>query len=352
MEPNHLSSEDRAALAEFRRSLAHDPRTIWTMPEKHAMFAQDLTQDPPAVAYQRMEMYIKNIHDHNFKQRQRFEKALKFKQDLINDAIPEITNAGQRGLSGYLWRLFLASLNGTPLSSLNFFAITSEGLLVELPFATVSRRVFKFRELANNEITLSINPPVYLGWWIGFLQQFSRKVSAPWGEIVIYERGSGREIARAIALWPEQKIREFRAALEALFLSDNQFAGREREPTINDLLSYYRIERWEEEEAWAIDKATVMGAEQTSNQAQGQGNKPVAVDWNELKASREVIKVADYEEKIEALQYDLEQALKVAAEAQTLRKALAGVSALLLVTIVSGVFAFSYLYSYIKKGRV
>lgn len=244
MPPETLSSEDSKALQEIRRILRDHRESNWTMPEKHAMFAQDLTHDPPALAYQRLETYIKNIREHNLKQRQRFEKALKFKQDVSTDAIPEITNAGQRGIIGYLWRSFLATLNGTPLSSLNFFEITTEGLLVEQPFATVTRRVFKFRELANNEITMSINPPVYLDWLLGFLRQFFRKVTSPWGEIVIYERGSGREIARAVALWPQQKIGTFRAALEQLHLAENQFAGREREPKKIDLLSYYDIEYW------------------------------------------------------------------------------------------------------------
>ncbi len=239
MPPENLSPDDIKALEEIRRILTEQQITNWVLPEKHAMFAQDLVHDTPAVVAARLDAYIKGIRTHNLNQRKRFEAARKFKQAVISDSVPEITNAGQRGIIGYLWRSFLATLNGTPLSSLNFFEITKDGLLVEQPFATVSRRIFKFREIANNEITMSVNPPVYLDWLLGFLRQFFRKVTAPWGEIVIYERGSGREIARAVALWPERKIKEIRDALERLFLADNEFAGREREPKKIDLLGYY-----------------------------------------------------------------------------------------------------------------
>jgi len=246
MAPETFSPEDSKALNEIRRILQEHRESNWTMPEKHAMFAQDIAHDLPAQAYTRVDAYIKNMREHNLKQRQRFEQAQKFKQDIKNDVIPEITNAGQRGIIGYFWRSFLATTNATPLSSLNFFEITEDGLLVEQPFVTVSRRVFKFKELANNEITMSVNPPAYLDWLLGFLRQFFRKITSPWGEIVIYERGSGREIARAVALWPEQKIKVFRGALETLHLAENQFAGREREPKKIDLLSYYDVEYWTE----------------------------------------------------------------------------------------------------------
>ncbi len=245
MATDTFTPDDRKALDEIHRILRDHKESNWTMPEKHAMFAQDIVHDPPADAYARVEAYIKNIRQHNLSQRSKYEKARQFRQDIAEDKVPEITNAGQRGIIGYLWRSFLATINATPLSSLNFFEITPEGLLVEQPFVTVSRRIFKFREIANNEITMSVNPPAYLDWVLGFLRQFFRKITAPWGEIVIYERGSGREIARAVALWPEQKIKDFRKALETIHLAENQFAGREREPKKIDLLSYYDIDHWD-----------------------------------------------------------------------------------------------------------
>ena len=136
------------------------------------------------------------------------------------------------------------------------------------PFATISKRVVRWRELKSNELTLSVNPPAYLDWLLGFLRQFFKNIVTPWGELVLYERGSGRDIARAVAFWPDTKIKEIRAALEKLSLADDKDANRQIEPRKVDLLTYYDVDTWELPNAPApVDEVTKANVEQAINEA-------------------------------------------------------------------------------------
>lgn len=242
MTTERLTAADRAALNEIRRLLSHPIGTNWTMPDEYLMFAQDIAHLPPAQARARVQEYIDKIRAQNAKQRERFETAVKFRAEIVDNPL---TNAGKRGVIGYFWRQILSTLNGTPLTSLNLFELTTDGLQIFQPFLTISKRTVRWRELKNNELTLSVNPPAYFDWLLGFLRQFFRNIVTPWGEIVLYERGSGRDIARAVALWPDSKIRQFRWALEQLSFAENQYEGRKREPRKVDLLTYYEVEEWD-----------------------------------------------------------------------------------------------------------
>ncbi|MCX6047152.1 MAG: hypothetical protein NT075_18770 [Chloroflexi bacterium] len=242
MTTERLTAADRAALNEIRRLLSHPIGTNWTMPDEYLMFAQDIAHLPPAQARARVQEYIDKIRAQNAKQRERFENAVKFRAEIVDNPL---TNAGKRGVIGYFWRQILSTLNGTPLTSLNLFELTTDGLQIFQPFLTISKRTVRWRELKNNELTLSVNPPAYFDWLLGFLRQFFRNIVTPWGEIVLYERGSGRDIARAVALWPDSKIRQFRWALEQLSFAENQYEGRKREPRKVDLLTYYEVEEWD-----------------------------------------------------------------------------------------------------------
>ncbi len=265
MAPEILTPDDRAALEEIRRLLAHPMGTNWAMPEEYLMFAQDIAHYPPAEARAKVQEYIDRIRTQNAKQRGKFENSLKFRAEITENPL---TNAGRRGVIGYFWRQILSTINGTPLTSLNLFELTTDGLQIFQPFATISKRTVRWRELKNNELTLSVNPPAYLDWLLGFLRQFFRNIATPWGEIVLYERGSGRDIARAVALWPDAKIKMIRSALEQLALAENQYEGRKREPRKVDLLSYYEVGEWESQDPPPPpDETTVANIEEALDEA-------------------------------------------------------------------------------------
>ena len=144
----------------------------------------------------------------------------------------------------YFWRTTLASLNWTPSSRLNLFTVDVEGLKVYQPFATVSTRTIKLKQLREASVVMSVDPPSYLDGILGLIKQFVKTIPVPLGEIVLYEPGSGKEIARAVAIFPDAKIREMRNALEQLYLAETPYEGQKRLPRLGDLLIYYDLEHW------------------------------------------------------------------------------------------------------------
>ncbi len=144
----------------------------------------------------------------------------------------------------YFWRTTLAGINGTPASRLNLFTVDAEGLKVYQPFATVSTRTIKIKQLREASIVMSVDPPSYLDGILGFLKQFINDIPVPLGEIVLYEPGSGKEIARAVALFPDAKIKRMSNALQQIYLAETPYEGQKRLPRLVDLLIYYDLERW------------------------------------------------------------------------------------------------------------
>lgn len=149
-----------------------------------------------------------------------------------------ITNAGSRGWRGVVQRWLLTTMNATPTSGLNWMEVTKDGLQIYQPLATVSQRTVKHKDVRDRQVVLSIDPPAYFDSFLGILRQFRRNVETPWGEIVIYEGGSGRVIARAIALAPGQKLKQIRTALELLHLAENESEGFLPLPHLYDLFIY------------------------------------------------------------------------------------------------------------------
>ena len=150
-----------------------------------------------------------------------------------------ITNAGSRGAKGFLGRWLLASLNATPTSGLNWMEVTKDGLQIYQPLATVSQRTIKHPQFAQNQLVISVNPPVYFDAPLGLLKQFFADITTPWGEIVIYEGGGARTVASAVAFWPAAKIKEIRGALELLHLANNEYEGFRRIPRLRDMFLYF-----------------------------------------------------------------------------------------------------------------
>jgi len=221
--------------------------TNWSMPNKYAFEAAQTIDESlhPTLALIKASTYIQRLRRRNAQQMDRVKKARILRGELKEKPI---TNAGPRGIRGFLRRLFLASLNGTPFDDLNWIEVNHEGLQIYTPFSTVSQRTVRHAQLTNNAVVLSVDPPAYLDWFLGVARQFRRNVATPIGEIVVYEPGSGRNLAKAVALWPDAKIKEMRNALEQLHLLDNPFERLHRLPRLRDILIYYDFagSDWEE----------------------------------------------------------------------------------------------------------
>jgi len=245
-----LTEADYQALEEIRRVQASDRTSHWERPDGFAYkYAYRLSTLPPAAALERAREQIRALHARNAKALEESEKAQSVTDELNQNPI---TNAGSRGFIGYMQRQFLAILNGTPFNRLDWFEVDGNGLQIFQPFAIVSQRTVKQRDLLNGNVVLSVNPSAYFDRIIGVLRQFRRTVPVPWGEIVVYEPGSGNTIGRAVALRPDRKVQQMRAALEKIHQAENPYAHFERVPKLEDFLVYYDTEQWSDSEPLPI----------------------------------------------------------------------------------------------------
>jgi hypothetical protein len=245
------------AIARIRHILEEDRDTNWNMPDPYAIgYAQEIAKLPPDEAMARALAVIRELEDKNRKEDQRREEARRRRDYIL--AHP-ITNASMFGLipwlrrfgllgrilSGFLslsWRSFLATLVGNPTVGLNVLEVDRGGLQIYQPFATVSQRTIKFKDIDSREITISPDPADYFDLILGQLRQFMKEVPIPWGSIIIYERGSGRNIATAVAVRPDKKVKQIREALQALHLLEFPYADHKRLPRLIDLFIYYDVD--------------------------------------------------------------------------------------------------------------
>lgn len=239
-----LSEEDRRALEVIRNVLSENSTPHWQMPPEFAFrYAYEISNLPPAAALQKAQSMIDNVHAHNAEEVAKGDEASVVREELREHPI---TNAGRRGAWGFVKRQFLAFLNGTPFSRLDWLEVDHNGLQIYQPFSSVSQRTVKQRDIANGTVVLSVNPPSYLDWPIGFMRQFRRDVPIYIGEIVVYEPGSGRTVGSAVAWRPDLKLAQIRAALIMLDRVENPYAGFQRVPRLEDFFVYYDVHRWEE----------------------------------------------------------------------------------------------------------
>lgn len=250
-----LSPEDRAALIKIRRMFQEERATNWGMPEEYAFkYAHELANASPAEALEKAKQFIGELRAHNAKEDEKFKLARARKNDLKNNPI---SNVGSRGIWGYIRRQILAAINATPFSSLNILEVDDTGLQVYLPFAGVSQRTIKYKDLQERRVLLSVDPPAYLDSILGYLGQFKKNVPVPIGEIVVYEPGSGKRIASAVAQRPDLKKDEIVEALQQLHRVENPYEKHKRLPRVVDLLIYYDLNHWEmlEEQSTALKRA-------------------------------------------------------------------------------------------------
>lgn len=232
-----MSEQD--ALREIQDILDNTRPTNWELPQELASVAFELTYLSPSEALARARHHIKEIQAHNEAQDELFEIAKNVRESLKEDSI---TNAGGRGLGGFLLRQVLAALNGTPFRALRWFELDESGLHMHQPFDTVSVRTFSYDDITEGKVVLSVNPPSYLDWLIGFTKQFWENVPIPIGEVVAYEPGSGRTIATAVSWRPDKKIAQVMDGLEKIHRASHRYREHKRVPRLIDLLSYYNVE--------------------------------------------------------------------------------------------------------------
>ncbi len=240
MSNQNLSADpDRRALDKIRALLEQRAETNWAMPDEYAFKkAHDIARLSPLEALREAKQYIEGLREQNRTAQSKIDAAQKRKQELAEHPI---TNAGPRGLKGFIQRWALSLLNATPFTNFNWIEVNQDGLQIYTPLATVSQRTITYKQIEGGAIVFSVNPPAYLDQILGFLRQFRRTVPVPWGELVVYEPGSGRNIARAIAMWPYDKQKEMTDALKHLALLNQPYQGYKRLPRLRDLLIYYDV---------------------------------------------------------------------------------------------------------------
>lgn len=236
------STQSLSPLDQIRR-IQQQPPTNWPLPDEYAIrIAQPLAKLPPEQAIKKAKEELAKLQKINDDLVARLRQAEQYVETLKENPI---TNLGGHGLRGLFMRWLMSMVNGTPFS-LNWIEVTDKGLQLYNPFSAVSTRTITHAQIQSGEISLGIDPPAYFDWILGVIRQFRKNVTTPWGEITVYERGSGKVIANAIAIKPAKKIEEMRVALAQVHRVRNPFEGHKQLPRLVDLLMYYDAEAWEE----------------------------------------------------------------------------------------------------------
>ncbi|MFN8443598.1 MAG: hypothetical protein U0175_22660 [Caldilineaceae bacterium] len=236
------STQNLPPLEQIRR-IQQQPPTNWPLPDEYAIrIAQPLAKLPPDQAIKKAKEELAKLQKINDDLVLKLRDAEKFVADLKDSPI---TNLGGHGLRGLFLRWLMSMVNGTPFS-LNWIEVTDKGLQLYNPFSAVSNRTITFSQILSGEIALAVDPPAYFDWILGVIRQFRKNVTSPWGEITVYERGSGKVIANAIAIKPAQKIDQMKAALAQIHRVRNPYEGHKQLPRLVDLLMYYDAEAWQE----------------------------------------------------------------------------------------------------------
>lgn len=243
---------DEQAKAEIEQIVEDERPTIWEMDQVYAVqFSQELIKSRPPKALARARRFRKSLEEHNKKEDKESAEAQKRRDALSKKPL---YSSGEPGFLDSLFRSFLAGLNGTPGSWLNWMELNDKSLTVYTPFTSVTERKITQKDLDDKRFELGVNPPVYFDGILGQLRSFGIqnlwtpwgkvKIRTPWGQIVVREPGSGKELAAVVALWPNDKLDAFRKGLQQIYRAEHPFDKHKRLPKLSDLFNLY-IDEWE-----------------------------------------------------------------------------------------------------------
>lgn len=257
-----LIERHKIALDEIVAALSnHESLSNWVMPDEIAHFIYDLMKMAPANAKRTADDFRAQRIQDNEKARLNFEKAVAKQKELARSPW---TDTGGQGIFSFLLRQLLSFVNSTPFSGLNRLEINQDGLQIYQPFRTVSTRTIRHADLDGRNVVLSVNPPAYFDFLLGLFGQFrlTKDISSPWGQLVLYEPGSGQEIGAAVVLWPSEKKKTIEDTLKQLHLANNRFEGYKRVPNMTDLFDDYDTEGWDDKlNGWLNNSYPLMDEE-------------------------------------------------------------------------------------------
>lgn len=154
-----LTEADRKALDQIWALLRKYPGQYGRLDDPTVrQFAQDLLHYPPSEAIVKAEEFRQRVRDFNNALEDEADKAEKRREELKSNPVYSL---GRAGLAGIMLRSFMSSVNGTPLSSPNWYELNERGLVVHTPFSIVTERVVTHRDLQEKRFELGVNPPVY-----------------------------------------------------------------------------------------------------------------------------------------------------------------------------------------------
>lgn len=157
---NELSEKERRALEKIRSLLEERTETNWNMPDEYAFQkAHAIAKLGPLEALRAAKEYIEDLRKQNDSAQAKLDVALKRKKELSEHPI---TNAGPRGLKGFLQRWGLSLLNATPFDNFNWLEVNQDGLQVYTPLATVSQRTITYRQIESGASVVSASPKRWL----------------------------------------------------------------------------------------------------------------------------------------------------------------------------------------------
>ncbi|MCL4862587.1 MAG: hypothetical protein KJZ93_24460 [Caldilineaceae bacterium] len=257
-----LTDEDRKALKQIRTLLKRYPGQYGRLDDPMVrQFAQDLLHYPPSEAIVKAEEFRERVKNINNSLEDEAEKAANRREELKKNPVYSL---GRAGLAGIMLRSFMSSVNGTPLSSPNWYELNERGLVVHTPFSIVTERVVTHRDLQEKRFELGVNPPVYFDSILGFLKQLRINASAPWGQITLREPGSGVTLAEVVEIRPEQQLAKIKKDLALLYRAANPYANHLMLPKMVDFFSYY-IDEWDDELQFSALSEETEEAETTSS---------------------------------------------------------------------------------------
>jgi hypothetical protein len=240
-----LTSDDHEALNAIRELLRkYPPSAVGITDDSFTRLLAELINVPPTQAMQKARELRDRFRAHNDKEDVITEQARQRQQELKEHPI---YNIGRPGLWGLFLRSFMASVNGTPFSSANWFELNDRGLVLHTPLAAVTERTVTARDLAEKRVELGVDPPAYLDRILAVLKQLRINVQTPWGRITAREPGSGLVLADIVTIRPNEKLATIKKDLSILMRADNPYVNYKRLPKVADFLSYY-LDVWEDAE--------------------------------------------------------------------------------------------------------